>query len=1026
MKWESALEEIKSLMDCSEFSVIISYIADQDLLENILECGNKFGKNMILITENPDKFWYPYEPPYTVISKQQLRSIDPERSLHGKIFLFGRSLGDGTHLLRCLIGSCNATVQGFCKNIEFWAAFDGMIDLSKLESKPFIHMLLNEAVSPDFIDLQSLCKEDENYCVLAALIDLVWRLIIDYHGGDSGLSVEDSRCLSDKLIKEETRQIKGILVHTLGENSLANAIEKSIKSVISQSKKQTSLYLVFPYHDRSGIGFIIDACKKAIGLEDKYVEIRLLTPFPPDFENKYLSNESFTELEALKIDDVRIKLFFRFWTGSSRLGVSELVGEEFKDVYGSFPHGKAIVLWNDSDIAEAIVGSANLTKAAISKDPNINLEVAVWERVSAIAREIGKSIEYLWNQSVAMSPTMKQRLDEWRNRRKENIEPIGLWVEGLDSLKKYVKVKLLKDRQLSFERKIYTDEISKSCLSIRISAQSPKIDVSQIKSIFLPNLDAKKKYETKILQDGNGGIIKFGNIESIPGRLFYQVILPTKFEKEAILKIKQKRLNGSYKLEMRSPPFNKDRYKAMLMIKTPTGWKEYEVISEDEPNLSAQISEKSMTEYATLRLYTKSTTDRPIGWDSVTLLKRRPEIILEKSCACPNAICFQLKEKEEANSARLLTDTIRVNMLLDQDQKAIEDQPIQVLNEIQEEPYVVSFYLGFENNPLLYLQEICMVLRYEDDNSPFRPRSDSYSLFHFQPLRKERGCELDKIFKQILHSDFNIKIRPHQDKILNKAPFQISVKEPKELDFLKHTGAKLAFEWYTTRWGRSSAKSKITIPIQSPTIFEINPSDFIKTFDYYVDPIEFTGMLHVNISVMLHDGWKIPIRKAVYRIRNAREYMSELFGGKSIWPTSLEYITDITALETKLVSLFFETISKAGYELQNEDQLRDYLRFGLNGLPGHFGHSSISCQGVLLDRKSGHILITEIADYIAKNVAIDFLQDENQPKIEEGFFLSEYTKLLRPAIYRSSCRSFNHQRIIFFPNLLLKELGISF
>ena len=1026
MKWESALEEIKALADFSDFAIIVSYIANREFLESILECNSRFGKNMILITESTEQFWYPYEPSYTVISKHELGSLDPEKSLHAKVFMFGKSLGDGKYHLKCLVGSCNATVPGFCRNIELWASTEGTIDLSQLGPKPFLEIILDESLDLNLVDLQGVLQHDTDDQIVAPILDLVWRLVKDSQGQDSGLEFGKSECLSDRLVQENNEKHKRILVHTLGFNSLAKAIKSSIKALVQQSEKYTSLLLISPYHDLQGFKFIIDVCKEAIGLEDKRIQIRVLTSYPPDFENKYLSNETFTKFEDLKLQDERLSLSYRFWTGKSRLRISEIVGEDFKDISGVFLHGKALILQNDNGVGEAFIGSPNFTKAALSTAPDVNLEVAIWERDSVTAKEISENTEVLWNQSSELSVAMKERLTEWHNRREEEIEPSNFWTESSDAIKSYIKAKLVTNGHPTSERAIYPDETTKAYVEIQLSSQAPEVDVSNIKCVFLPNLKAEDRYETGITKEKGKHIGRVSLKGDPPQRVFYQVTVPTKFEKETVVKFREIRSNGLSKLELKTPPFNQARYKANILVKTSSGWKEFSTTRDKRGFLEVKIAESPTSEYAKLRLYGENSKEIPLRWDSFAFLKRHPEIILGKNCLCPSGLCFTLKEKSEPSFARILLETLEVDVAVDNGNEMEPHSVMHATNKATENPYLAQHYLGFEENPLVSYPEISLTLKFEDDNSRFRSKSSLYTHLCFSPTKREQPCELDGLFKRIFRSDFPVKTAPPEDAIVNKAPIFISIEEPSELkETLRKTKGDFVLTWNVSRWGRPSAKFQASKPISDSTTFGINPIDLTKAYPTYIDPLQFDGMLHVAFSIALA-GWNLPLKTNFYNIKNTRGYINDVFGGRKTWTNTLKYIEEPRVMEKELVTAFYEAISQAGYEVASENQFRDYLAFGLSQLPGCYGHASVPYQAVLLTREEAYALITKVSDFIAKNVGKAFSNDASQPKIEFSFFGDEYIRLLRPAIFRLCCIGFDHQSVMVFPNLLFKELSIKF
>jgi len=108
----------------------------------------------------------------------------------------------------------------------------------------------------------------------------------------------------------------------------------------------------------------------------------------------YLAAESFGDLDTIKPKDGRIEFNYRVWTRSSEIEVSKLLGDEsLQDLSRVFLHGKILVASNDKGECQALLGSQNLTGAAITQSPKVNLECGVWERDALRAKNLQKSRE---------------------------------------------------------------------------------------------------------------------------------------------------------------------------------------------------------------------------------------------------------------------------------------------------------------------------------------------------------------------------------------------------------------------------------------------------------------------------------------------------------------------------------------------------------------------------------------------------------------------------------------------------------
>ncbi len=365
MEWKTAFEEIKQLSVDSSFGIISTFSVERDLIETILNM-KRLNRNLLLFLDDGEQFVHPYSNDYKIITKQQLPTLDSDRNLHLKLYLFGKKDSDGSFLLNCLIGSCNVTGSGVLRNIEFWGSSNGRFNLPiTSDYANLIDLFEDSKVDPSLASLEENCTESNGDMILAPAIDLLWRLVRDSNGLESGIEFGRSSCLSDILVKRPKNQ-NAIFVHSFGDNSLKNAIRSMIGQSLNQCQNQVILYLISPYYNWPCLDWIIGICEGALGNNNVKVEIRLLTDYPPDYQEKYLT-ESFDSLDNLAIKDKRITFTWKFWTIASEVDVGSIIlDQNIRKISSAFIHGKALVINNDEQTFEAIIGSPNLTSAAIS------------------------------------------------------------------------------------------------------------------------------------------------------------------------------------------------------------------------------------------------------------------------------------------------------------------------------------------------------------------------------------------------------------------------------------------------------------------------------------------------------------------------------------------------------------------------------------------------------------------------------------------------------------------------------------
>lgn len=1015
MKWCSALEKIRDLAVGSEFALIISYLADRNLLENILGLNKTLGKNMVLITESTDQFWYPHEPIYEVISNHQIASLDSKRALHAKVFLFGRTQNDGKCVLNCLVGSCNATVSGFCRNIEFWAAAEATIDLSKLGATKLFDLIFDKSIDINLLDFANAIYEPDGK-IVGPIIDLIWRLIRESNGQDSGLEFRKKDSLSDKYFSQDS--FGRMFVHTFGSNSLVAAINESIKTIVKEADKNANLLTISPYHDSAGFFTIFNACKEALGLEDKIINIRLLTSFPPDFANKYGSNESFADLQDLKTGDSRIKFSYRYWTSNSLVDIKEITGEDAKPLSRAFLHGKAIVMDNDKGSAKALIGSPNLTKAALSTEATVNLETAIWERDSSSAKSILKDLDLLWQQGKEPTPAMNDRLFEWTKNRQDKLESATYWVEGSDAIKNYVKSTLVKTGSKS-DRIIYSDELSNALLEVHFSEQIPEIKFNETKYTFIPDLDSAKRYERRLIENAGRYFLPLNEKQEPPTRVFYQLTIVSTFEKEVTVKFRAIHQNNEYLVQLNPPVYNQLRYKANLLLKTSAGWKEFKTAINEIGMLQVRLKERPISDFGKLRLYGPVCRNYPIKWDSFTVIKPRPEILVEKTCSCQNSFCLDLMEKTCINSAPI-TGNVELTI------RNVDGKPplksLRATKLSSNVPFNARFFFYLPENLFSVKSKIDLNLFFDDEHGGFRPRNSLTSIINLEPAKFQNVCELAKLFQSILLTNFEVITGPSAGSIVGNAPIHISLLIPSSLcSFLQKVKANVVLEWYTSRWARPSKKQILTTEISAITKFVIQPKDLEQANIHPIDLMTFNGLLHAQFFIEVQK-WLLPIKYCVFEIKNTAEFVLSVFPYNKVWQNTLKYIGNTKNLLDELANVLFQVLSASGYGLKNKEDLLYHLRTQFTEFPGRWGHKSLPYCAIRIERDLNYSFIENASALIAKTVHAGLSKDASKPAIEQTAFIEQYSAILRRSIFILACRPDDLQHVLLFPNALFNIL----
>lgn len=1022
MEWKTAFEELKQLSVDSSFGVVSTFSIDRDLIDIILNL-KRLRKNLLLFLDDGEQFVYPYSEDYKIITKQQLPSLDSDRNLHLKLYLFGKKDGEGAFLLNCLIGSCNATGAGLLRNVEFWGSTSGRLKLPTDSNYASIIDLFEDSnIDPSLAGLEENCLDSNGDKVIAPAIDLLWRLVRDSNGVDSGLEFGRSSCLSDKIVKKQKSQ-NAIFVHSFGDNSLKYSIENMITQSILTCQNQIILYLISPYYTLPCLDWIVRLCEKSLGHINIKIEIRLLTDYPPDYQERYLT-ESFDSLENLAIKDKRVTLTWKLWTNSNKIEIGSIIFDQtIRDISSAFIHGKALVINNDDQVFEAIVGSANLTSAAISLLPNTNLEGAIWERTSDKAKSVFKELTVFWNAATEQTQAMLEQLNRWKEIREDVVFDQRVWVDAKEALKKYIQVATTKHGQRIQSRNVNTEELDDVAVELAISDNSPKINLPNVKCVWLPNLDSNLRTESILGQNSiQNALFK---LQSQPiSKLFYKVTIPTKFLRETSAQIKKLK-DG--KIVLDKTFLTQGTYCYALSGKASHGWVELDDYVETPSSLEF-TSTDTLTKSLALRVYDRQIErELSVGWDYVTITKKRPILSIDKSCVCQSAFCFLLKENPDRNAAELYPKSVEVTL-----EQTIQVQlSKQLTNRLSKKPYEAMYSLRFLAESPVFQEigkekhvPIQVKLRFLDENYLLRRKSDLYANLECEYLFKDsKICAFNTMIKKLedYSSQIVIKQYPLPNKVVDKAPITLDL-DTTSLDSDLAANIKSIFlDWEILLWGRTIKGKALEQKISYPSVkFNLTPEMLAEALGYNIQNLSFEGSINIEILAKANSGWLVPLKKFSISVSKSDKFIKEILAPSNLWNTINIYIRSNKRLFEKINQLLFNEISQYS-GIKNFDSFVNRLSFGFDFEP-IFGNKDFDCKGFGLPKSAAELIINLIAEDITEQFIQDYYSDKNTPSLPQSTLMEQAKDAIVMSLRKTTLQV--EDSVVVFPNLILRKINL--
>jgi HKD family nuclease len=708
LKYEKALDLIKTLSEGSKSAIVSSFLLNANTLRDVL--GKNFPYSSLIIMAGQKSLELEGLKSRRLIDHSSIPLMG--RVFHSKIYLFEKSSG----LINLVIGSFNATSSGMSQNLEFWSKSQAKINLEGYAAQNIVDLILSKRASVDAISWGDFCLEEEKQFVVSPTIDVLWRLVRN----SSSLAPGESRCLSDIVLKKgKFRNYDSILVHTLGNNSLSKALSLMIKDAVN-GDSHVVIRVISPYHNIQGIKYLHKICLDAIKKSSTKVEIELLTVFPPDFSDKFSDPKkqpfaSLNEIEKMDLTDERITVKLKIWKSETKVDLSELSEQLTSYAQNIFLHGKAIFVKSE-DFCSFLLGSPNLTDAAFGSGPNVNFEVAVWVRNKESATKAWANFDPIFQACREADENDFKAFESWKIQFKKDQERLDIDVIGSqDAIRRFLSVSLKKNEfyqplEPNEDTCVYFDELSLTSLRLELKTGCPKIDQnvrvsftpSSLESTQITNLEFKKGLLcSPLLVDGTR-----------PDSYFLRIDIQSNLIEERRIKVKiRERTIDALTVNMLL--FDQDSVESFLIVETLNGPVELKCLVSEE-NLRVNKPKGFISnDHAFLRIYSKiEKTNNAFGYYIVRCRKREPRAIVRMSAIRPYPFSVYFEEITNALAARILPNSISISFLTSDSVEV----PVSVVSI-----KIISTFPCIRNVLLLPssfdYDEVSLVVSYTDEHS---------------------------------------------------------------------------------------------------------------------------------------------------------------------------------------------------------------------------------------------------------------------------------------------------------------------
>jgi len=993
-------------------------------------------------------------------------------SFHSKIYLFEHS-EEGKTWLDLIVASFNATSAGMSQNLEFWTEAKAELNLEKFDAKNIAEMVLDPRIAVSSIDWNELCHEQDRQLVVAPALEVLWRLA----SNGVGLAPGKPKCISDVILAtNQYTNYDSILVHTLGNNSLSRALDIMMQDAICLGE-EVKIRIISPYHNTEGLRYLHRRILDTVGNRDVRVSVEILTVFPPDFSEKFADPKkqpfaSLEEIANLSEVDERIKFSLRLWKKETNLHATDTEKEIDVHLQNVFLHGKAIAVRSEN-MCQFLLGSPNITSAAIGKGPGLNFETAIWERRDEICLDLWGAMETLFEAGSRIAAEDYKVLRTWSTLFSSGQYRPQLSIVGpRDAIGQYIDFYLRngeESRQLVAYQEVplYFDEADKTKLVVVFKESGPKIK-EDAQVFFTPSDLEKTKQMTAKFSSARELCLDLPVDKSKADTISIRVDVESNLIEERKLTIRE---HGD-RIDIVSPSIpllDEVDEEAFLIFETEKGVQEVKCESDSGSIYAVNKSGKVTSSNALLRLYSRSTANfSSFGYFKIRCRKREPrfEAKLTAIESFPVSVCF----KEAANplAARIIPESVHVSFLT----KHHAQIPVDIVatRRISYYPYSQSYIMSMPKSA--QNDEMRLEIKFEDEHEGYYDRvlplqkmgftqSDSkgnrlyipkemgrsltwvshqavekltpvseqgeYNIFNIRSLPFFCDREDDDIL--IIH-DFLSEFRsllmqeglswlPDRACILCDAPItgKLSlVNIPKDLGKMCHN---IVLCWWIRRWrtGRGTDKKH---SFGENAVFEFLPTELEeirKSFDMCPNPFE--GHLDIELHYEMSRGYDLQGQMETIRISSSQIFLERI--KDKIW----SMLSHREKLVHDLMSLFHSFFDrKIPFEVFQRAARGD--ESGINALIYKYGYSPlVSPLGFpQFDIKPEDCtrLVEQASELILESLFVTFSTEEKLPKIPKDTlfrYLNERVKhLVRSVLVSIDTQS--KTRII--PSALLEKI----
>ena len=955
MKLEKGIDVLKSRSRGAESAFICSYLINPLALKRAL--GRTFAYDALLL----------YSSEKTVDLDRSIKTrkfLDASsipllgHAFHSKLYLFEHNTRNGSEL-DLIVASFNATSAGLNQNLEFWVEAKAQVDLAGFGAKNLVELVLDPRVDVDAISWSEFCLEETQQLVVTPALEVLWRLARN----GVGLAPGKPKCIPDLTIAEGSYQnYNSILVHTLGNNSLSKAMEIMIREAAEKSDNVT-IRVVSPYHNIQGLKYLCEKCINIVGDREISVNVEVLTVFPPDFPEKFGDPKKqvfarIRDIVALSSEHERVKFCLKLWKKEMQFSVRDIdQTTDESNVRNVFLHAKAILV-RSKKRCQCLIGSPNITDAAIGNGPGLNFETAVWERRDVIATRLWKDLNSLFEISSEVVAEDYSVLKTWSDFFSSGQYKAKTIISGSrDAIGHHLKFLIKKDTEvfplsIHEELPVYYDEIDHTRFLVASKAGAPKMN-SKARVFFIPS-KLEKTAETQ--REFANGELSTGLLldRTKPDTISIRVDIESKLIEEYTVNVKEK---GS-RIEVIShniliwDPVNEE---ATLMVETQNGPVEISCTIDESSMYAEKPSHTITNQKALLRIYSKSEVNcNSFGYFKIRYRKRKPRFEAKLACVTPFPFSVYFKELANPLSARILPHSISIS-LSTKDNGDIATIPIAT-RMLSSYPFIQSFLMCFAKCGRTDLREMQIEVRFEDEHDGYYdfvlpaqrvgysqigekeiaiylpeemtkeiflassfakekliPKPDKDGFSHFVIPAISFLCDRDDNrlwiledfitkFRSILKSQ-NISCFPARGSIVDSAPISLELSSLDIPKRLRKICKSALLRWWVRRWsrGRGADKSHRFI---LPITFELLPSEIEngrQAFDTGKGPFE--GYLDIELHYLMEGGYDILHRRETFKVIKTENFMG------SIEKKILNYLKDKRQLISALVQLFHSVVA---------------------------------------------------------------------------------------------------------------------